>query len=183
MSAGIFRGACKHRRQRCAVVSVSGGYFFSSTASGVRPPKVTYMKSTWKILTASVAALLISVAAYAADASPAGTWKWTLPGRGDRPGFEQKLQLDLKDGQLTGKLLGGQTPMGERPDVPITDASFKDGEVKFTISREFNGRSFTMKYDGKVEGDTIKGSVERPSRDGESRKSDWVATREKGDTK
>ena len=46
-------------------------------------------------------------------------------------------------------------------------------------SREFNGNKRTSKYEGKLEGDTIKGTVERPNRDGAVQKSDWVATRAK----
>jgi hypothetical protein len=137
------------------------------------------MKFTSKYFAAFIAALFVSVAAFAADASPAGTWKWTSPGRGGNPGVEQTLKLDVKDGQLTGTVLKTQTPMGEMPDVAITDASFKDGEIKFSVTRDFNGRSFTSKYDGKLDGDTIKGTVERPGRDGEVRKNDWVATRSK----
>lgn len=137
------------------------------------------MKLHSKLIAALCGALFLAVAAFAADASPTGTWAWTSPGRGGGAGFEQKVKLELKDGQLTGTLLGGQTPMGERPDVPIADASYKDGEVKFTVTREFNDRKFTMKYEGKLDGDTIKGTIERPSRDGEVRKSDWVATRAK----
>jgi hypothetical protein len=39
---------------------------------------------------------------------------------------------------------------------------------------------FVSKYTGKVEGDTIKGSIERPGRDGgAATKTDWTATRVK----
>jgi hypothetical protein len=137
------------------------------------------MKLTGKLFAAPLAALVLTVSAFAADASPAGTWKWTQPGRNGGPGREQTLKLEVNDGKLTGTLLGGQTPMGEIPDVAISDASFKDGEVKFTVAREFNGRSFTSKYDGKLDGDTIKGSVESTGRNGEPRKNDWTATRSK----
>jgi len=138
------------------------------------------MKSSLKLLTAFCAACLLSVAAFAAEASPVGTWKWNQPGRDGGPGFDQTLKLDFKDGLLTGTLLGGPGPGGgQMPDVAIADASFKDGAVAFTVTREFNGNKRTTKYAGKLEGDTLTGSTERTGRDGTLQKREWVATRAK----
>lgn len=137
------------------------------------------MKSPLRLIAALCAACFLTAAAIAADASPTGTWKWTQPGRNGGPGFEQTLKLDYKDGALTGTLLGAQGPMGQIPDVAIADASFKDGSVAFSVTREFNGNKFTSKYSAKLEGDTLKGSIERPGRDGNVRKNDWTATRAK----
>ena len=123
------------------------------------------------------AALLFTLGAFAAEASPAGTWKWTVPGRDGGPGFDQTLRLELKAGVLTGTLLGGQGPMGQMPDAVIADASFADGALAFTVTREFNGNKRTTKYAGKLAGDTITGSTERPGRDGAIQKREWVATR------
>lgn len=89
------------------------------------------------------------------------------------------LKLDYKDGALTGTMVGLQGPQGAIPDVAIGDASFKDGAVAFSVTREFNGNKRTTKYTGKLEGDSIKGSSERPNRDGVMQKNDWVATRAK----
>ena len=130
-----------------------------------------------RYLFAAFAAFSLSAAVFAAD--PTGTWKWTQPGRGDRPAIEQTLKLELKDGQLTGTVLGFETPMGKVPDTAIGDATFKDDAVAFSITREFNGNKRVSKYQGKLEGDTLKGSVERPGRDGDIQKNDWTATRAK----
>lgn len=137
------------------------------------------MKSYLKLITAFCAACLITVAAFAADASPTGTWKWTTQGRNGGAGFEVTLKLNYKDGTLTGTMVGMQGPQGAIPDAAIGDASFKDGTVMFSVIREFNGNKRTTKYTGKLEGDTIKGSSERPNRDGAMQKNDWVATRAK----
>ena len=51
-------------------------------------------------------------------------------------------------------------------DTAIEDGKFKDGTLTFTVTREFNGNKFTPKYSGKLDGDTIKGSSERPGQDG-----------------
>lgn len=139
------------------------------------------MKSYRKILAAFFAALFLAVSAFAADANPTGTWKWTQQGRPGGQGIEQTLKLELKDGKLTGTMVGMQGPQGQMPDVAISDASFKDGVVKFSVTRTLNDRTFTTKYEGKIEGDSINGSTERPGRgEGQApQKRDWTATRSK----
>lgn len=135
------------------------------------------MKSTFKLIAAIAAACFFSVAAFAADAS--GTWKWTQQGRQGGAGFEVTLKLEAKDGVLSGTLLGMQGQQGAIPDVAIGDASLKGDVVSFSVTREWNGNKRTSKYEGKLEGDTIKGTVERQGRDGNTMKSDWTATRAK----
>lgn len=134
------------------------------------------MKSL-RTLLAAAAALVITAAVFAGD--PTGTWKWTQQGRQGGQTIEQTLKLELKGGQLSGTLLGAQTPMGQIPDAAIGDASFKDDAVAFNVTREFNGNKVVIKYTGKLDGDTITGSTERPGRDGNVMKRDWTATRAK----
>ena len=64
----------------------------------------------------------------------------------------------------------------------ISDGKVNGNQISFAITREFNGNSFTQKYSGKVEGDTITGKISFTGRDGENRDRDWVAKRAK-DTK
>jgi hypothetical protein len=135
------------------------------------------MKFFCKLLAASVAVCFATVAAIAADAT--GTWKWTQQGRQGGQGFEMTLKLEVKDGALSGATGPITGPQGEIPGVAISDASLKGDTVAFSITREFNGNKRTTKYEGKVEGDTIKGTVERQTRDGGTQKTDWVATRAK----
>jgi hypothetical protein len=129
-----------------------------------------------KLIAAFCAACFVTVAAFAADAS--GTWKWSQPGRQGGPAFEMTLKLEVKDGALSGSIPAMQGPQGEIPAVAISDASIKGDMVSFSVTREFNGNKRTSKYEGKLEGDTIKGSIERETRDGKQ-KSDWTATRAK----
>ncbi len=136
------------------------------------------MKSSRKFLAAFFAACFFAVAAFATDATPAGTWKWTSPGRGGNPGAERTLVLDYKDGKLIGTLKGVSMGQFEIPDLPVTDGTFKDGEITFNVTADFNGNKFTSKYSGKLEGDSIKGSIERPGRDGGTQKSEWNPKRE-----
>jgi len=137
------------------------------------------MKSSTRFFAAILAACFIGAAAFAADASPAGTWKFTQPGRGGNPGTERTLKLELKDGHLTGTLMGTQGGQFQLPDTAIGNASYKDEAIAFTVEVEFNGNKFVSKYAGKLEGDGIKGSIERPGRDGNIQKSDWNAARAK----
>ncbi len=138
------------------------------------------MKLYPKFLAATVAACFMSAVAFAADASPAGTWKYTQPGRGGGPGVERTLMLDLKDGKLTGTLKGYEGPRGQIPDITLTDASFKDGAIAFSTELQFGDNKFVIKYTGKLDGDTIKGSIERPGfNGGDPTKTDWTATRAK----
>ncbi|MSU64995.1 MAG: hypothetical protein EXS38_02585 [Opitutus sp.] len=137
------------------------------------------MKSNARFFAAILAACFICAAAFAADASPSGTWKFTQPGRGGNPGAERTLKLDLKDGKLTGTLMGTQGGQFQIPDTAIGNASYQDGAIAFTVEVEFNGNRFVSKYAGKLEGDSIKGSIERPGRDGNIQKSDWNAARAK----
>ncbi len=127
------------------------------------------MKSLPKLAAALLTATLLTVSAFAADIS--GKWKWTTQGRNGP--VETTSTLTLKDGVLTG------TVSGRMGDAPIGDASFKDGTVAFTVTREFNGAKFVIKYQGKFEGNTITGTVERPGRDGDAPVTlEWKATRE-----
>ena len=139
------------------------------------------MKSSRKFLAAFLAVCFTAVAAFAADASPAGTWKFTQAGRGGGPGTERSFTLDYKDGKLTGKVAAASMGQFEIPETAISEASFKDGVVAFAVTIDMGGTPRTTKYSGKLEGDKITGSTERPGRgDGAAPvKGEWVATRAK----
>jgi len=87
--------------------------------------------------------------------------------------IENTLKLKMKDGKLTGHLIGGNNQ-----EVEIKEGKFKNGEVSFQITREFGGQEVIIKYKGKLEKDTIKGKTEF-ERDGEKRERDWEAKRVK----
>lgn len=134
------------------------------------------MKSIRRTL-AVFAAVCLTAAAFAASAS--GTWKYTQQGRGGNPGVERTLILEEKDGKLTGTLKGASMGQFEIPDTQISDGSVKGDQIAFTVTMEFNGNKRVSKYTGKLEGDTITGSIEAPGRDGNVQKREWVAKRAK----
>ena len=78
------------------------------------------------------------------------------------------------------RVLGLEHPVvlvREDQETPIQDAKYKDGDVSFTVVREFNGNKMTSKYTGKVIADVIKGKMEF-ERNGETQSRDWEAKRE-----
>lgn len=118
-------------------------------------------------------ALVLSGTCFAAGPAE-GTWTWTTPGRNGGQGREQSITLKQDGDKVTGSMKGRQN------DTEISDGTFKDGTLSFSITREFNGNKRTTKYTGKIDGDTLKGSIEYPGRNGgEGRKVDWEAKRSK----
>ena len=113
----------------------------------------------------------ISLLAADDNTDPTGTWKWSVTRNNQTR--ESTLKLKLEGDKLTGAMLGRNNQ-----ETAIENASYKDGEVAFTVTREFNGQKFTQKFKGKVSGDTIKGTVEF-ERDGQTQSRDWEAKREK----
>jgi hypothetical protein len=103
-----------------------------------------------------------------------GTWKWSVQGQNNQS-FEQTMVLKMEGDKVTGKILGRNNN-----ETPIADATFKDGTLAFTVTRERNGNKVVSKYSGKVEGDTIKGKIES-ERNGQNNSRDWEAKREKAE--
>ncbi len=99
---------------------------------------------------------------------PSGSWKWQVK-RGDQT-RDVTLTLKLEGDKLTGNMPGRNNTV-----TLIEDASFKDGTVAFSVTREFNGVKRTTKYSGKLSGDTITGKTEGTDRDGKATTTDWVA--------
>jgi hypothetical protein len=124
----------------------------------------------------SVAAFVLAIVAAAGIAlaadkpNPTGTWKWTTT-FGQRT-MTQTLKLKLEGDKLTGALIGRNDQ-----ETKIGEAKYKDGELSFSVTRERRGQKMTAKYSGKVSGDTIKGKIEAPGRDGKTAKRDWEAKR------
>ena len=108
-------------------------------------------------------------------ASPAGTWKWTTPGRNGGPDRKMSLELKVAGDKVTGTLTSPGRD-GTPTKTEISDGKLKDGEVSFKVTRELNGEKRVMSYAGKVSADTIKGKIEF-ERNGEKQSRDWEAKR------
>ena len=125
-----------------------------------------------EFLAFSVALVGLAGFVHAADKpDPTGTWKWSITFNDQTRDVTLKLKLD--GDKLTGAMLGR-----DNQETKIDDATFKDGEVAFSVTRERNGQKNTTKYKGKLDGDAIKGTIEM-TRDGNTTNRDWNAKREK----
>ena len=84
--------------------------------------------------------------------NPTGTWKYTAEVNGQS--IEVTIKLKLEGDKLTG------TVSVLDMESNIEDGKYQDGEVSFKVNREMNGNKFTIKYKGKITGDTFKGKRE-----------------------
>lgn len=110
-------------------------------------------------------------AAAAKAGDPTGTWSWTFnsPNGGS---MERTIKLAREGEKLTG------SSSGRNGDTPIEEGKFKDGVVSFKVVRERDGQKFSSTFQGKVEGDLIKGTM-TSNRGGEERTNPWEAKRVK----
>jgi hypothetical protein len=125
------------------------------------------------VVAAIVLAFAVPVSMARADdkPNPTGTWKWSVDRNGQK--IESTLKLKMDKDKLTGALVGR-----DGKDTDIEDATFKDGEVSFKVTRDVNGTKRTQAFSGKVSGDTIKGKIES-ERNGQKQSRDWEASRSK----
>ena len=123
-------------------------------------------------ISAVMLALVGLVSSARAAEDPTGTWKFTAMLGKKSTDATLKLKLD-------GDKLTGMVGLAEgRGDTAISDATFKDDKVSFSVTRELKGEKFTQKYSGTISGDTIKGKIDS-ERGGKSRSTDWEAKRQK----
>ncbi len=124
-----------------------------------------------KRMTGAITLLLFTFVGVASAAEdPSGNWKSTM--MLGKKSQEVTIKLKLEGDKLTGTIGGGNR------EAAISDGTFKDDKVSFSVIREQKGEKLTQKYTGTVRGDTIKGKVET-ERGGKSRSTDWEATRQK----
>jgi hypothetical protein len=118
------------------------------------------------LVVAFALAFTLAMVARADDAKVAGKWesKFTTPQGETRTTTFTFVQ----DGdKLTG------TVSGRMGDTPLT-GKVKGDEVKFTVTRQTPNGEMKLEYTAKIEGDTMKGSVETAQG-----KRDWSATKAK----
>ncbi len=114
--------------------------------------------------------LALAAAASALAADPTGTWKWTTQSPNGE--ISTTLKLESKDGKLTGAY------SNQFGDTTISEVSFQGDILAFEVVRDLGGNKFVVKYRGKLEGDTLKGTLEAAGPDGgEAMKLAWNATR------
>jgi SAM-dependent methyltransferase len=102
-------------------------------------------------------------------ANLAGNWEFTLPGRlGKEP---SRLRLQQRFQRVSGAL------EAEPSTVPLTEIGLQGAFLKFTAEMLDKGKTITLRFQGRVKGDTIEGTVE--SQVGTRReKAPWKARRD-----
>jgi hypothetical protein len=124
-----------------------------------------------KRMAAVVCLLAVAGMARAEDKpNPTGTWKYTAEVNGQS--IDVTIKLKLQAGKLTGTVSVLDT------ETKIENSKYKNGEVSFTVHPEVNGNKLTIKYRGKIKGDTFKGKREL-ERDGETNTREFEAKRSK----
>jgi hypothetical protein len=130
------------------------------------------MKIALKLALFALAAFALCATATAADKNdPTGTW--TVKAKLGKREIESKLVLEYKDGKVTGTMSAAKGG-----DSKVEDGTFKDGTLKFTVTREVKDNKIVTKYEAKIDGDTMKGTVALDF-NGKEIKSDFEGTREK----
>jgi hypothetical protein len=93
-------------------------------------------------------------AAHAGKNDPTGTWKWSFKAQNGNT-YERSVNLKREGNKLTGVMVGNG---GE---APISGGQIKDSQISFIVAREKDGKKIVAKYQGKVDGDAIKGTMVR----------------------
>jgi hypothetical protein len=102
-------------------------------------------------------------------AGATGTWNWVLvTASGDSIDLSLKLKQD-------GDKLAGVVVLGDN-ETPIAEGLIKDNQISLKVTREKDGKTQTAKFNGKLEGDTIKGKIDSDW-SGENHIYDWNAKR------
>jgi hypothetical protein len=141
--------------------------------------------SIWiTIATLALAAGLPALRAAEPAPNPTGTWKMLRSSTNSQTaGPLQTLTLKLDGGKLTGTLTYNSSPIVNGKvrvsEKPITEAKIQGDEISFHFTHPpsaGNGPNPTYDYQGKLSGDTIKGTCTMEWM-GNTRTRDWAATR------
>jgi SAM-dependent methyltransferase len=101
-------------------------------------------------------------------ANASGEWEWQ---EARSPGQLRRLKLGQLFQQVRGSL---RTPSSV---LPLSDALIKGDYISFTVNEADGSAVTTAKYEGRIRGNTIEGTVQRAGRSGTLR-SYWSAKRD-----
>ncbi len=102
-------------------------------------------------------ALIAVFALTASAADVAGTWKASV--ETPNGNFESTFTFKVDSGKLTGTVA---SQMGE---AQISEGKVDGDKLSFAVTREMNGQSFKITYEGVVSGSEMKLTVHFPGRD------------------
>jgi hypothetical protein len=88
----------------------------------------------------------------AAAGALTGNWQYSFTTPGGQT-FEPTLKLKQEGEVVTGVVVFGEN------ESPISEGKITGSDVSFIVKRERDGQTFTSKYNGKLEGEAIKGKI------------------------
>ncbi len=109
---------------------------------------------------------LLSMAADKAVVNPTATWKIaTVSSQTKAKSAERTLKLKLEGGKLTGTIDGRSEVNGKVKmfEWPIKDTKLQGNDISFTVTHAptvGNGPDSTTVYEGRITGNTMKGTAE-----------------------
>ena len=127
---------------------------------------------TKKLLFVTTILLALAFVASAADVS--GKWVFEQAGRQGGNAVKVTLTLKAEGGKLTGNVSRPGRD-GNAMESPLTDGKVDGNNVSFKVTQQLGGNAMTSEYTGKLEGDDLKLTINRPGRDGNMQKTDVVA--------
>lgn len=85
-------------------------------------------------------------------ANVSGTWRWTVSAAAGRRDYALSLAQKFQE-------ISGQIGVGEKKS-PLGEVRLTGDRLSFTCSDPADGETATMRFDGRVHGDTIEGNLE-----------------------
>ena len=125
---------------------------------------------TKKLLFVTTILLVVAFSAFAADVT--GKWTYEAPGRGDNPGRPTTITLKADGMKLTGTVPGGGGGRGgggggtPPADQEISNGKVDGNNISFEVKRTMGGNEVVIKYEGTLDGDSLKLKITRPGQDG-----------------
>jgi hypothetical protein len=135
---------------------------------------------TKKLLFVTTILLVVAFVAVAADVS--GKWTYEGQGRGGNPGRPVTITLKADGMKLTGTVPGGGGRGGggggtPPPDVEISNGKVDGNNISFEVKRTTQNGEIVTKYEGTLDGDSLKLKITRPGQDGTPMTTEAVAKR------
>jgi len=146
---------------------------------------------TKKLLFVTTLLLVVAFVAFAADVT--GKWTYEGPGRGGNPGRPVTITLKQDGAKLTGSVPGGMgggrgrggaaadpnaPPPPPPPDQDISNGKVDGNNISFEVKRTTPNGDIVTKYEGTLDGDSLKLKITTPNmQGGDPRVNDVVAKR------